>query len=170
MRIGILSDTHNHEANTRAALDIFRARGITRLIHCGDLTTPEIIYLFSGWEVTFVFGNIDRDWPALIAAAKAIGAPPLKMSHEVAVDGVLIGVTHGADQNLLTSMMMSGKYAFLCHGHTHERRNELRSAYNVRVINPGALGGNKPQSRSVCILDTASGAVEFITLVEESDG
>ena len=58
--------------------------------------------------------------------------------------------------------MMSGNYDYVCHGHTHERRNEYRSAYGVRLINPGSLGGNHPEARSVCVLDLESGSVEFI--------
>jgi putative phosphoesterase len=162
VKIGILSDTHNHTANTKTALATLRERGITQLIHCGDITTPEIIYLFSGWDVTFVFGNMDSGWIELGEAANRIGASRPKLSREVNVHDVLIGVTHGADYGVLHGMMMSGKYSYVCHGHTHERRNEFRSAYNVRMINPGALGGNRPQSRSACILDVISGDVEFI--------
>jgi putative phosphoesterase len=162
VRIGILSDTHNAKHNTQTALETFRQRGITQLIHCGDITSPDMVYLFSGWQVTFVFGNMDSAWIELGEAANRIGVIRPKLSHEVEIDGVRIGVTHGADQALLYRMMISGKYAYLCHGHTHERRNEFRSAYNVRLLNPGALGGNHPQARSVCILDAATGEVEFI--------
>ncbi|NDJ74847.1 MAG: metallophosphoesterase family protein [Chloroflexi bacterium] len=162
MKIGILSDTHNNPDNTRTALATFRERGIQRLIHCGDITTPPIVRLFTGWDVVFVYGNMDSDWVALMQAIRAIGAPRPQLSLEVEVGDMLIGVTHGADSNLLFRLQISGKYAYVCHGHTHQRRNEFRSAYGVRVINPGALGGNRPETRSVCILDTASGNVEFI--------
>jgi uncharacterized protein len=166
MKIGILSDTHNHADNTRAALAELHRRGITRLVHCGDITTPEIVHLFAGWDVTFVWGNMDDNWAELSDAARLIGVPIPKMSHEIQIDGKLIGITHGADQNMLYGMMMSGKYVYVCHGHTHERRDEVRSAYGVRLINPGALGGSRPQARSVCILDPASNEVEFITFPE----
>ncbi len=54
MVIGILSDTHNNVENTRKALEIFRRENIRRLFHCGDITRPDVVYLFSGFEVTFV--------------------------------------------------------------------------------------------------------------------
>jgi putative phosphoesterase len=161
VKIGILSDTHNHKRNTQTALAALRERGVDRLIHCGDITTPEIITLFAGWTVTFVFGNIDSDWTTLIDAAKMIGAARPRLSADVEADGKLVGVTHGADQGLLYRMVRSGRYAYLCHGHTHERRDEVREG-GVRLINPGALGGSQPQTRSVCILDTAADTVEFI--------
>lgn len=162
MKIGIVSDTHNNVNNTKIAVAALREREIKRVIHCGDITTPEIIYLFSGLTVTFVFGNMDQDWVRLGEAANQIGADRPRQSREIEIEGRSIGITHGADTKLLHQMMMSGKYDYVCHGHTHERRNEYRSAYGVRLINPGSLGGNKPQTRSICVLDLATREIEFI--------
>jgi putative phosphoesterase len=152
MKIGIVSDTHNNVDNTKVAVKTLRERAIKHLIHCGDITTPEIIYLFSGLRVTFVLGNMDRDWVALGEAANQIGADRPRQGREIEIDGKTIGITHGSDTSRLHQMMMSGKYDYVCHGHTHERRNEYRTAYGVRLINPGALGGSKPQTRSICVL------------------
>ncbi len=163
MKIGLLSDTHDNARNTRAALDTFRARGIRTLIHCGDLTTPEIVRLFVGWDVYFVFGNMDRAQSTLIDTAKAVGVRPPKQTQIVELDGASIAVTHGDRAAEMFRLQVSGKYAYLCHGHTHERRNEYHSGYGIRIINPGALGGNKPEERSIAILDLESGDVEFIT-------
>jgi len=166
MNLGILSDTHDNADNTRAALPELRRRGITRLVHCGDITTPEIVHLFAGWDVAFVWGNMDHNWAELSDAARRIGVAIPQMSRAIQIDSKLIGITHGADQKILYNMMMSGKYVYLCHGHTHERRDEVRSAYGVRLINPGALGGSRPQARSVCILDPVSDDLEFIEFPE----
>lgn len=164
MKIGILSDTHNAQDNTKTALAALRERGVAQIIHCGDLTTPEMVYLFSGWRVTFVLGNMDRGGMlALGEAANQIGAARPRDLAEVRADDMLIGVTHGDNGSRLQSMIVSGKYAVVCHGHTHRRRDEHNTAYSVRVLNPGALGGNHPEARSVCVLDTVSGGVEFIT-------
>ena len=56
MKIGILSDTHNNEHNTRLVLDLMRMHRVERLIHCGDITSPHIVALFEGWQVDFVRG------------------------------------------------------------------------------------------------------------------
>lgn len=162
MKLGILSDTHNNADNTRVALETFRERGISQLIHCGDITTPEIVHLFAGWQVVFVFGNMDRSHSDLIDAAKRIGVAPPQTGRTLEIGDKQIGVTHGHDPNALFHLMMSGNYDYVLHGHTHERRNEYRSAYGVRLINPGSLGGNRPEARSVCVLDLASGDAEFI--------
>ncbi len=162
MLIGILSDTHNDAHNTQSALQAFRERGVAQIIHCGDITTPEIVYLFSGWQVLFVWGNGDHDKKALTAAAQAIGAPPPQMVHVLEVDGVKIAATHGHKQGLLADLIAAGEYAYVCHGHTHLRKDERRPPFNVRVLNPGALGGVKLQTRSICILDTDTAQAEFI--------
>ncbi|MBI5961113.1 MAG: YfcE family phosphodiesterase [Chloroflexi bacterium] len=162
MKIGILSDTHNHHHNTQHALAAFEERGVSRLIHCGDVTSAEVILLFAGWNIAFVLGNMDLNRDELIDATRMIGVMPPMISREVEVDGKLIGVTHGHDQSILYRLMISGKYDYVCHGHTHQRRNEQRSAYSVRLINPGALGGSYPETRSVCVLDVHTAEVEFI--------
>ena len=92
MKIGILSDTHNHRRNTEVALAALRERGAERLIHCGDLTTPEVIYLFAGWPVTFVLGNMDMARADLAAAAQQIGAAPPALTREI--EGTEAGSPH----------------------------------------------------------------------------
>jgi putative phosphoesterase len=162
VKIGILSDTHNFQKNTEAALAVLRARGINTVIHCGDITSPEIVHLFAGWDVTFVLGNMDSSHTGLIDATRRIGAPPPKRSQEIEVAGKWIAACHGHDHSLLFRLMISGKYAYVCHGHTHKRRDEYRSDYNVRLINPGALGGSQSQTRSIGILDVRADRVEFV--------
>ncbi len=166
MKIGILSDTHNVQKNIQTALAVLRERAIRTVIHCGDITSPETVELFAGFDMRFVFGNMDSDRTDLIDAARWIGAMPPQFSREIEVAGKLIAACHGSDRGLLYRLMMGGKYSYVCHGHTHERRNEFRSAYSVRLINPGALGGSRPQTRSICILDVESDGVEFVEFPE----
>jgi putative phosphoesterase len=164
--IGILSDTHNSQKNTQTALAVLRERSIHTVIHCGDITTPRIVELFAGFDVRFVFGNMDTNRNDLIDAARWIGAMPPQYNREIEVAGKLIAVCHGHDRGLLYRLMIGGKYAYVCHGHTHERYNELHSAFGLRLINPGALGGSRSQTRSICILDVANDSVEFIEFPE----
>lgn len=166
MLIGIMSDTHNNAKNTQVALATFRERGVKKLIHCGDITTPEIVRLFAGWDVTFVFGNMDLSKQTLIETAKGVGVRIPQQWQVVELENMTIAVTHGHQHDVFFRLLTSRKYAVICHGHTHERLNEVRTGYSVRVINPGALGGSKPQTRSVCILDTEAGDVEFVEFPE----
>ena len=160
MNIGILSDTHNLVANTLAALEIFRREGVTRLFHCGDITSEATLALFKGWDVTFVWGNGDLEKAALTAAARALGLTPPTARVNVVIDGYAIAVLHGHDG--LLNVINSGKQRYVLHGHTHARRDQRIGP--TRVINPGALGGTHRESRSVAILDVAADALRFIEL------
>jgi predicted phosphodiesterase len=44
LRIGILSDTHDQVARTGRAVAALVARGAEALVHCGDLTGPDLVY------------------------------------------------------------------------------------------------------------------------------
>ena len=161
IKLGILSDTHNEVEKTRAALDALRARGARRLVHCGDVTKPAIIHLFEGWDIAFVYGNIDRDRAGLAqAVARATGPTSIDVVCELTLNGTRVGVCHGHDEELLKAMIESGSYDLVCYGHSHSRRDEHFG--QVRIINPGALGGRYPESRSVCLFDLSNQTAEFI--------
>lgn len=163
MKLGVMSDTHNNESNTRQALEIMRERGVDRIIHCGDITGPKIVELFHGWRVDFLQGNIDRDLDSLRGAVAELGQSSIGRKLVMEIDGVKVAATHGDDQALLKELIRSGNYRFVFHGHSHQRRDEMIAG--TRVINPGALGGKRPQTRSVCIIEPSTNDVEFVTVV-----
>jgi len=158
--IGILSDTHNNAAATQAALAIFRQEGVTRLLHCGDITGGDIVLLFAGWDVTFVLGNMDKEPAGLEAAARRINCAPPRLSVNLVVDGFPIALLHGHDG--LERAIRSGAYRYVIHGHSHLHRDERLGA--TRVINPGALGGLRREPRSVAVLDVAADLLRFIPI------
>jgi putative phosphoesterase len=160
MNLGILSDTHDALSATRAALDAFRAEGVTRLLHCGDITTGAVVLLFMGWDVTFVWGNSDKTRADVEAAARLVGLPVPSHLATLTIDGLPIAVTHGHEA--LDSLVTCGKYRYVLHGHTHRRADKRFG--NTRVINPGALGGRRPEGRSVAVLDTATDTLRFIDI------
>ena len=49
MRIGILSDTHDQVRRTRFAVAMLVESGAEALIHCGDLTTADVVEECSGF-------------------------------------------------------------------------------------------------------------------------
>lgn len=160
MKLGILSDTHNNVAATQAALQLFRTRGVERLIHCGDLTKPRMVRLFEGWQAAFVFGNIDRKQDALTRVVEQTEGPYyIGPFYEVELARVRIGACHGHVHDTLQGMIESGRYDLALHGHTHRQRDERLN--DTRIINPGALGGTYYQPRSACILDLNTMKAEF---------
>jgi putative phosphoesterase len=164
MKLGILSDTHNHADNTRQALDILRERGADRLVHCGDLTTPDIVALFEGWQVDFVFGNMDNKRASLEQAVDALPSASIGEVFEADLGGTRIAAYHGHDEDRLYGLIYQGGYDVVLHGHTHRRRDDR--VMGVRVINPGALGGTRHERRSLCVLDLVNDDLEVVRLDE----
>lgn len=161
MLIGILSDTHDDSEMTRRALDILSERGVERLIHCGDLTTPEIVALFEGWRVDFVYGNMDRQRGALRSAVASLDDASIAETQLLYLGDKQIAVIHGHQEEELASLI-AGNYDFVLHGHTHIRRDDRLE--RTRVLNPGALGGTRRGERSICVIDLDDGSVEFIPM------
>jgi putative phosphoesterase len=159
IRLGILSDTHDSRDNTIQALKVLVEQGVERLIHCGDITRPATASLFEGWPIDFVYGNMDGDPTELEGIIGEIPGASIATRFTAEIDGVRIGACHGDDKRLLREMIRSGLYNYVFHGHTHRRRDEQIGT--TRVINPGAVGGMRHQTRSVCVLDLTSGEITF---------
>lgn len=160
MRIGILSDTHGNQRMVRRALAELRQRGITTVLHCGDIDDPETVELFCGLTVHFVFGNCDIDKGALRAAMAGIGATLHESFGSVEMEGVKLAFLHGDNQGLLRDVERSGYYDFLFYGHTHQAE-EHRSG-PTRIINPGAL--HRVRQKTFVVLDLQSREIELVTI------
>lgn len=160
MRIGIVSDTHGNRLMVNLALAELRQRGITTVLHCGDIDDAETVALFRGFTMHFVFGNCDLDKEELRAAMADIGATLHDHFGSLELEGVKLAFLHGDDSRMLRDVERSGHYDFLFHGHTHQAE-EHRSG-PTRVINPGALHRARP--KTFVVLDLNSREVEPVTV------
>jgi hypothetical protein len=160
MTIGIVSDTHQNTNRPMQAIETFRERGIRTIFHLGDVTTGKVVRLFEGFDAYFVYGNADRDLDALDREVTALfGEGRLAEWHELDWEGVKLALCHG-HTGKLRELVDSGRYDLVLHGHTHKRRDEMVG--RTRVINPGALGGIRRQSRSYAVLELPSASLEVI--------
>ena len=140
-RVGLLSDSHGRAERTARAVDALLAAGADTLIHAGDIETDEVLDCLAGHNAHLVWGNCDWDRAGLERYARDIGIAVHGDAGEVTVDGVRIAFTHGHLPPAMRSAMALGA-AFLVHGHTHERRDEVVDG--VRIVNPGALHRARP--------------------------
>lgn len=164
MKLGILSDTHNHTQNLQRAITIFRSRAITTLVHCGDMTSPNTAVLLKGFQVIAVTGNMDMNTGRLESSLKQLNPEnSLSATFTGEIEGVSIAATHSHRGNV-PDLVANGRYAYIFHGHTHRRRDEQLNG--TRIINPGALGGTRHEPRSICIVNIATNAVEFIQVAD----
>jgi hypothetical protein len=163
MKVGIVSDSHGSVKRLRKALALLAERGAEAVVHCGDVGSPECIEaLASGWSACAVAGNMDRRLERLAAAAERCGVRFSREAMTVPLGGGrLLAAAHGDAAVVLDELIRSGRFAYVCHGHTHRPRDERVGA--TRVINPGAL--RRPRGRlgpTALLLDTDADEVEFL--------
>lgn len=161
MKIGVLSDTHDHLSNITTVLAACRERRIETLIHCGDLTSLEMVSHFEGFRVIYTTGNMDFATGTIQKRFKKMRDDNFVGTvFKGQLNGVPIAVTHSHIDNKLHDLVSQQRYKWIFHGHTHQRRDEV--IHGTRIVNPGALGGLGKESRSFCIVDLEADDVEFI--------
>ena len=163
MKIGVLSDTHDNLSNTLTVLDTYRERGIVTIVHCGDLTSPEMVSHFRGFRVIFTTGNMDHTTGAISKRLGKMGEDNFAgLVYKGSLGGVPIAVTHSHVDGKIMELVRENRFKWIFHGHTHEKRDEV--VQGVRIVNPGALGGLGREARTFCVVDLDAGDVEFIQI------
>jgi putative phosphoesterase len=158
MLLGIVSDTHSRHQTTLTALARLRERGVTTVLHCGDIEDPATVRLFCGLDAHFVFGNCDYDLDDLRAAMAEIGATSHEYWGSLELEGRKIAFLHGHQHGQMRDLEDSGHFDFLFYGHTHVAKEHRTGP--TRVINPGALHRARP--KTFLILDLATAKVEWV--------
>jgi uncharacterized protein len=158
MRIGIVSDTHSRLKTIANAVGLLRLRGITTVLHCGDIEDPAAIEPFAGLDVHFVFGNCDGDRPAIRQAIATCGLTLHEPFGDLELSGLKLAFLHGDDASLHRDVENSGHFDYLFYGHTHQIEEHRTGP--TRVINPGALHRARP--KTFLVLDLTTGETETV--------
>jgi hypothetical protein len=160
VRLGIVSDTHDQFDRTQHAIELLRDAGAEVLAHCGDVTEPDLVYLFDGWRCYFVFGNCDADnVPQLRNAIAEVGGVCLDWGGEVSLGGKRVALTHGHLRGDVQRLLQA-EPRYLLSGHSHIA-GDWREG-NCRRINPGAMV--RARDYSVALLDLESDELKFLTV------
>jgi len=166
MRIGIVSDSHGKADRLAVAMKTFADHGCHVIVHCGDISNRSSVEALahSPMDAYLVAGNMDRHYTDLPLHAHHAGIHFHPLFIEVPLgDGRHLVAAHGHQQELLAELIAGWQFPYLCHGHTHRRRDERDRT--VRIICPGALWRpRKPSRPSVAVLDTDSDELAFIDL------
>lgn len=133
--VGLVSDTHDNEAAVEAAVRVLRARGVSDVIHCGDVVSASTVELFRGFNFRVCLGNNDSARELSAAAERIGGAYAARL--DVEVGGKRFFVAHGDEERPLRGALESGNYDYVLYGHTHRQDN--RRFGRTRLVNPGAL-------------------------------
>lgn len=166
MKVGIISDTHDHIGNLQKALQSLRAQDVNTILHCGDVCSPQVVHFMRDFDVWIAQGNTDYYFSLTDTIVETFGKARWAWLHRLTFNGCSLAMLHGDNEEVLNSLIMSGEYAYVLHGHTHRKRDDRIG--RTRVINPGSLGGSYRQQRSFCVLDLTSGIPRFSELTSDS--
>ena len=160
MRIGVVSDTHNHLENVRRIVGLFNAAGVQRVVHTGDITQAKTLRALSGLDAPLVgvFGNNDLEREDLESRCRELGFgfvdPPLRL-HWAERE---IVVVH--DPRDLEAIPL-GAGALALHGHTHQTTTEWQQS-GALAFNPGECAGMMKGYNTVGVVDLTSLDVELL--------
>jgi putative phosphoesterase len=152
VKVGILSDSHDHRGAAEGALLLFRAEGVGMVIHLGDVCSPAVLAGYGGPEIPLlgVFGNCDSDRDRL---QEATGGAFRQGPHMETVDGRRILLAHSYDQ-LQVELSGQGRFDLVLFGHTH--RPLTMRVGKALVVNPGESCGLMRGKSTCAIVDLAT--------------
>lgn len=171
MKIAIISDSHDNIENINKVLDYLTRQKISRLIHCGDLTSYKTLcYIdrrFAG-NVWIVRGNAETYDRAKVPeqfqnnAQKEDIIKIFGKVGEIEIGGVTIGFTHKPED---IKNILDKNYDFVFYGHTHKPWIEIKKYKDKKIIiaNPGNIMG-QPYGATFAILDTKNKKLELKVL------
>lgn len=160
MKLGIVSDSHDHIENLRRAIEALRQAGASVLIHCGDFCAPFMIKELAAFEgeVHCVFGNTDDRFLST-RIADASGVHLHGDVAEIELGGKRIAVHHFP--LLAEGLASMGRYDAVFYGHDHQAAQ--RRIGETLLANPGEVMG-KGGRITAGLYDTESGEFSHVEL------
>jgi len=143
MRLGVISDTHGMLRPT--IIDVFR--DVDRIIHCGDVGSPQILdRLALLAPVSVAYGNID----GFDIRARSSRVVRLECNGRITI------ALHGDQFGMPTPSVLKDEFSdadIILFGHTHKPLIEQVGG-SLTVMNPGAAGAVRCSCRpSVGIIE-----------------
>ena len=159
MRIGVISDTHNHLGNVTRIVELMNRAGVERVVHTGDITQPKTLEVLARLAAPLfgVYGNNDLERAQLESTAARLGMsfvdPPLALDWA----GRRVLVVHDPRD---LARLPDGEPEVALHGHTHRLTVE-RPAGRL-VFNPGECAGHLRGRNAVGIVSLESLSAEIL--------
>jgi putative phosphoesterase len=167
MRVGLFADTHDHLANIRLAVERFNEAECELVLFAGDLVSTFAVPPLRRLKCPFVgcFGDNEGNKVGLLAGftlVGRIGEPPVRFT---AADGTRFIICHM--QRQLRGQADDWDIALF--GHTHKPR-VVHDDRGRLLINPGETSGWTFGRPTIALLDTATRAVEIVSLAPSNEG
>jgi putative phosphoesterase len=155
MQLGVLSDTHDRLPTMQAALRAFQQRGITTVLHPGDIVAPFAAKLLATWSGTLhvIYGNNDGERHGLKEVLPQIQDGPLHLQ----IGGRRILLHHALEWCRPPDIAAAD---IVVTGHSHEPRIERRDGR--LFVNPGECCGWVTGRATVAVIDLDACEAELI--------
>ena len=164
MKIGVMSDTHEHIENVGKALAVFAEHNVEYIIHLGDFCAGPTIRACKDApaQLIGILGNNDGDVGRMLHNYKDIGGD-LWPEEFRALDlgGKKIACYHGTVAAITEALINCGTYDLVLYGHTHTV--DQRTVSNTLILNPGSVHGFDTKA-TIGIVDLGTMATEVIDL------
>jgi uncharacterized protein len=154
MKIGIISDTHDHHGNVVKAIEIFRKHAVEAVLHAGDMISAPTAQLFAelgGVRFIAAFGNCDINRGILKSTVEGFGGEIHEGLFQGRLDGKTVWMAHAPHG--VQQAAESGQCDLIVYGHTH--RDDIRQVGKTLIVNPGEATDSKTGMGQIVILDTA---------------
>jgi putative phosphoesterase len=165
MLIGAISDTHDNLPQVEKAVKYLNDQKVSLVLHAGDYVAGFVIPKFKqlNCKLIGVFGNNDGDHELL---KKRFAETHNCTIHDrfatITLEGHRIALLHGEEMELLNSIIDSGYFDAVIHGHSHIKSIEKRG--KTLAINPGELCGYLTGKPTLALLDTEKHEAKLIEL------
>ncbi|MBN1766212.1 MAG: metallophosphoesterase [Sedimentisphaerales bacterium] len=136
MKIGIISDSHDHHENVLRAIEIFNEQGVEYVLHGGDIVSPFTAKAFASLEKAkfiAVFGNNEGEKLYVKSTVSGFGGEIYEYCYKGTLAGRKIYMTH--THHNIEEVIKSGLYDLIIYGHTHMQ--DMRQEGKTLIINPG---------------------------------
>jgi putative phosphoesterase len=166
VKVGIISDSHDHRGAAASALRLFRAEGVGMVLHLGDVCSPIVLAGYADPSTPFlgVFGNNDSDRDGL---QKATGGAFRLGPRIETVDARTILFAHSYDQ-LQGELSGQGRFDLVLFGHTH--RPLTMRVGKALVLNPGESCGLVRGKHTCAIVDLATMEPQIVEIPDPEAG
>lgn len=161
MKIGIMSDSHDHIEHIIRSIEVFKSRNADYVVHLGDFVNPNSVRACGGIPLKGIFGNNDGDRFRLMHAFNDIHGEIKGDYYEFEEDNLRFACYHGTELQIKDALVECGKYDVVLYGHTH--KNENTKIGNTLVLNPGTTHGFEFRP-TIMMFDTRTKEVELIDL------
>ncbi len=161
MKLGVISDSHDHMTMIQKAVDLFNKEEVDLVLHGGDMISPITADYFKGLKAKMVgvFGNNDGEKLYLVKRFEGI-AELYQDFVELELGGKRVLLMH--EPKFLESLALAAKYDIIIYGHTH--KVDIRKENGPLLINPGESCGWITGKATVALIKADSMAVDLVEM------